>query len=288
MERCHAGNWPRRPRQFRDLPRKPWLGSDPIVSPMAMLGSDPAVAPVDVALDLAGAPGAGRQAHNTRGASRARSSLRRLCTGAGRTTRSRRRSRTPPPRGVPASRRRGARRGSIEAFDSRPRTSSVRRRRSRSNAPAPRCPARAPASGRASPPRPRRSARRRRRRSGRRGTERPTSTTPARGAARRRRPQVEESPEWGGHEAHALGHRQVAKIAEAEVYKVLDVGRLRSSPADVQHRRRSTPMTGTPARATATAMRPVPTPRLDDGAPRFACFGDVEVDVLGDGPAPGS
>ena len=100
---------------------------------------------------------------------------------------------------------------------------------------------------------------------------------------------MEESPEWGGHEAHALGHRRVAEIAEAEVDQVLDAGRLRPSPADVQHPGGGVDADdGDSGEGHRDCDAPGPDPELDDGAPRFACLGDVEVDVLGDGPAPGS
>ena len=48
----------------------------------------------------------------------------------------------------------------------------------------------------------------------------------------------------------------------------------------------STPITRTPAAAIGTAIRPVPTRQLDDRPARGERLLDVEVDVLGDRPAP--
>ena len=203
-----------------------------------------------------------------RDGARARWSPRRRRTGAGRTSRSRRdlearllEQAAPVLGGEPGERHRGL----------------GRRRRARAGSrrgapgpsrPAPRCPARARASGRASPRCPPGSARRRRRRGARRAPGARTRPRAPRGASSSRL-QVEQRAERRGDEPDPLGHGRVAQVARG-------AGRAGARPrppppaagtpraSRPRSRRRSR---GTPADAIGTAIRPVPTPSSTTGPP---------------------
>ena len=93
---------------------------------------------------------------------------------------------------------------------------------------------------------------------------------------------VEQRAERDGHERDALVDGRLAQVAEAEV----DERRRRPRAPRTPVRRASiagdssTPITRTPAFATGTAIRPVPTASSTTGPPEATRLLDVELDVL--------
>ena len=194
------------------------------------------------------------------GGRRSRSSLRRPGKDAGRTSRSARGPRSRPARSTPAT---PAARATRAPSSWRPRSLGPRGSGDGARCPtrrARRCPARAPASGRASPRCPPRRARRRRRRAGR--PARAGGARPRARAGAPRRLQMEERAEGRRDERHLRSvDRRVGEVAEAEVHELRHAGELGVLRAHLEHpARRVDPDHRTPAAAVGTAMRPVPTP----------------------------
>ena len=99
--------------------------------------------------------------------------------------------------------------------------------------------------------------------------------------------QVEERTKRRGDEAHLLRDRRIPKVAETQVEQVGETGGLGPLPAHLEHALgRVDADHGDPGGRYRQRDPAGPDTELHHGAPSLAGLSDVEVDVLGDSPAP--